>query len=1094
MGARIRARDWSSTPLGPVEHWPQSLKTIVRIMLTSRQPIWVGWGPDLINLYNDPYRAIVGGKHPEALGQPVKVVWYELWDEVEPRIKTVFEENRGTYDESLLLIMERYGYQEETYYTFSYSPVPGDQGGVEGIICANTDDTQRIIGERQIALLRTLAAETTDARTVAKACALSALSLAQSPVDLPFALIYLLDPEQKSVSLAGSSGLPPGHQAAPEQIMLNDSVIWPCQEVIQTQQPLLIENLSQLVADLPTHPWNRAPHQAALVPIAPSGQMGQRGVLIVGLNPFRRFDDGYEGFLKLVSGQIAASIASAQAYEEERKRAEALSEIDRAKTLFFSNISHEFRTPLTLLLGPIEEMRNNPDITTLNKERVEIAHRNALRLLKLVNTLLDFSRIEAGRVQARYEPTDLAHYTAELASNFRSAIETAGLKLQLQLPPLSVPIAIDKDMWEKIVFNLLSNAFKFTFEGSIEVILTEQAEEVELQVRDTGIGIAHKDLPYVFERFHRVEGAKSRSIEGSGIGLSLVQELVKLHHGTITVESIDGHGTTFTVKLPKWHHDQDSSRSLLHSTALGATPYLQEMMQWLPENTLDPIPEEPATMEHMLVFSDQPRIVLADDNGDMREYIKRLLESSFEVEAVTNGALALQAIQRHKPDLVLTDVMMPEMNGFQLLQALKEHPDTSRIPVILLSARAGEEAIIEGVQAGADDYLVKPFSARELLARVTTQIKTVRTRYEAEERLYELFMHVPAAVVILRGPTYVVELANPTTLKIWGRTSEQVLHVPLFEALPEVRGQGLEPLLEGVMTTGIPYTGEELKVAIDRMGTGVLEDTYFTFVYTPLRDANQVIEGVMVFAYEVTDQVLARRKIEELSRQKDEFLGIASHELKTPITSLKAYTQLLQRQFQRAGDDRAVSLLHKMESQVDRLTHLIADLLDVTKIENGHLLFSKTTFDMEKLIQEVVEDLQRTTSKHTIKYEASSSIELYADRERIEQVLINLLSNAIKYSPQADTIIVRTTRTEDTLFTSVQDFGIGIAQEKQAHLFERFYRVEGDTQLTYPGLGLGLYISAEFVKRHQGTIWVESQEGQGTTITFSLPLHAPHQG
>ncbi|GCE50810.1 PAS domain S-box-containing protein [Thermosporothrix hazakensis] len=1206
MGERIRSFDWASTPLGPAEQWPQSLKTIVQIMLTSSQPIWIGWGPDLIKLYNDPYKAIVGGKHPEALGQPVRVVWREIWPDIAPKLRTAMEDNVGTYDEAALLIMERYGYQEETYYTFSYSPVPGDNGGVGGIICANTDDTARIIGERQVKLLQTLAAETSDARTIGEACRLSAELLTRNPQDIPFALLYLLDQDGKQMTLAGTSGIERQHPAVFEQVALDQDAPWPFAEVMRTQKPCLIDDIQQRFGALPTGAWKKMPHQAAILAVAPSGQTGQAGALIVGLNPYRLFDESYQGFLKLVCSQISNSIANAQAYEEERKRAEALEEIDRAKTLFFSNVSHEFRTPLTLMLGPIEEIRDDPNTAPANRERIEVAHRNALRLLKLVNTLLDFSRLEAGRIQASYEATDLGIYTAELASNFRSAIEKAGMKLTLDLPALSEPIYVDRDMWEKIILNLLSNAFKFTFEGEIAVRLEERRDHVVLQVQDTGVGIAPDQLPLIFERFRRVEGVRSRSYEGSGIGLSLVQELVKLHKGEVEVTSTPGKGTTFTITLRKGTAhlpaDRIGATRTLQSTALSAAIYVEEMSQWLP-----PEEEEPAGFPAEIPAGDRPRIVLADDNADMRDYICRLLSDRFTIEAVANGKQALEAIRRARPELVLTDVMMPEMDGFQLLQAIKAHPDTARIPVIMLSARAGEEATIEGVRAGADDYLVKPFSARELRARVITHIKLARSRYESERKLFDLFMQAPAAIVILRGPTYVVELANPTTLAIWGRSSEDVLHKPLFEGLPEVRGQGLEPLLEVVYTTGVPYVGNELKVALDRTGSGQLEDVYFTFVYTPMRDAVGTIEGVMVFAFDVTGQVLARQRAEEselrfrtladnipnlawmadrggriywynsrwyeytgttpeqvkdqgweqvvdpqdlpavrrrfhralyehepfemvyslrgadgtyrpfltrmvpirdaegtivqwfgtntditeqkrLERQKDEFLGIASHELKTPVTSIKAYTQLLERRFRKAGDERASELLKKMDMQLNKLTSLIADLLDVTRIESGKLLFHPAPFDYNSLIQEVIEEAQRTTTRHTILQELGPSVTLTGDRERIGQVLTNLLTNAIKYSPKADTIYVKTELKDNMVITSVLDFGIGIPAEKQQHLFQRFYRVEGETQMTYPGLGLGLYISAEFVKRHHGTIWVQSEEGKGTTFSFSLPL------
>ncbi len=1213
MGERIRSKDWSQTPLGPAEYWPQSLKTIVRIMLTSRQPIWIGWGPDLIKLYNDPYKAIVGGKHPEALGQPAAVVWREIWGDIGPRLQIAMQENEGTYDEALLLIMERYGYQEETYYTFSYSPVPAEQGGVGGIICANTDDTQRIIGERQVTLLRTLAAETADARTIVEACHLSAKSLEHNPYDIPFAMIYLLDQEKQMVQLAGTSGIQ--RSAIPANMRLDAHTLWPFAQVLHKHQLQLISSVENIMDHLPMGAWKREPRQMAVLPIASSGQTGKAGVLVVGLNPFRLFDEGYQGFLNLVAGQIAASIANAQAYEEERRRAEALAEIDRAKTVFFSNVSHEFRTPLTLMLGPIEDARFDPRTTPVNQDRMDIAHRNALRLLKLVNSLLDFSRIEAGRMQASYEPTDLSRYTSELASNFRSAVEKAGMQLLITAPPLSEPVYIDRDMWEKIVLNLLSNAFKFTFEGEIEVALREEPQQIVLSVRDTGVGIPQKYLTHIFERFHRIEGMQSRSFEGSGIGLSLVRELIKLHKGSIDVESREGQGTTFTITLPKGSAhlppERIGAKRMQQSSAVGATTYIEEAMHWLPIEDEDEIPGE--AIEPSAVFADRPRIVLADDNADMRTYVTRLLRSQFDVEAVSNGLQALQAVKERLPDLLVTDVMMPEMDGLQLLKAIKEDPATARLPIILLSARAGEDATIEGVRAGADDYLVKPFSARELLARVTTHIKTARSRYEAERRLYDLFMQAPAAVVILRGPTHRVELANPITLKMWGRTSEDVLNKPLLEALPELHGQGLDKLLDGVFATGRPFVGNELKFRLDQKGNGELEDIYFTFVYAPLRNATNVIEGVMVFAYEVTDQVLARRKVEEseerfrtladnipnlvwmarpdgwiywfnsrcysytgasfeqlegwgwqnivgpeiqpavlqrwrhsiesgehfemifplrgangvfrpfltriipiydadgnivqwfgtntditeqkrLEQQKDEFLGIASHELKTPVTSLKAYTQLLERRFRNAGDGRSAELVQKMDAQLNKLTGLIGDLLDVTKIESGKLIFHFSHFDFDELIREIAEEMQRTTSKHTILLDLTAATDFYGDRDRIGQVLINLITNAIKYSPQADKIVVKTVCEQGMILTSVQDFGIGIPAEMQQRVFERFVRVEGDTRSTFPGLGLGLYISAEIVKRHHGAIWVESEEGKGTTIAFSLHLEQAQRG
>jgi len=595
MGALMRSQDWSQTPLGAVETWSQSLKTAVRIMLTSRQPMFVWWGEDLINLYNDAYRTILGGKHPEALGQPASHVWREIWDQVRPRAESAMRKNEGTYDEALLLIMERNGYPEETYYTFSYSPIPDDQGQTSGIICANTDDTRRIIDERQLLLLRELATKTANARTFDDACTLSANCLGTDPYDLPFAMIYLVDLDRQCAVLAGTSGIERGHELAPETIALEDSSIWPFAAVLESQQVCIISDLNAEFQQIPQGPWTRSPNQAVAVPIAPSGEMGKAGILVAGLNPFRLFDDNYQGFIDLIAAQISASIANAQAYEEERKRAEALAELDRAKTVFFNNVSHEFRTPLTLMLNPLEDALSNPaGPSPSDRNQLEMAYRNSQRLLKLVNMLLDFSRIEAGRIEAVYEPTDLAALTADLAGVFRSAIEAAGMGLRVDCPPLPEPAYVDREMWEKIVLNLLSNAFKFTFEGEIAVILRFYDDHIELDVQDTGTGIPADELPRIFERFHRVQGARGRTHEGSGIGLSLVQELVRLHGGTIQVSSVVNQGTCFTVSIPtgythlpsdrlRWSETEPNSATrTLTSTTMGTSPYLKEALRWLP--------------------------------------------------------------------------------------------------------------------------------------------------------------------------------------------------------------------------------------------------------------------------------------------------------------------------------------------------------------------------------------------------------------------------------------------------------------------------------------------------------------------------------
>ncbi|QKQ76189.1 ATP-binding protein [Nostoc sp. TCL240-02] len=900
MGARMREVDWSKTSLGPTQQWPQSLKTAVRIMLTCRQPMFVWWGEELINLYNDPYKAIIGGKHPEALGQPASDVWREIWDQVRPRAESAMLKNEGTYDEALLLIMERNGYPEETYYTFSYSPVPNDQGDTGGIICANTDDTQRIIGERQLTLLRELAARTADARTFDQACTLSANCLESNPYDLPFAMIYLVDADQQQVFLAGTCHIGQNHVAAPETVDLDSDCVWPFAEVIRTHQAKLISDLEVSFSSLPCGVWERSPHQAIAVPIAPSGQTGKAGILIAGLNPFRLFDDNYRRFIDLVAAQIAASIANAQAYEEERKRAEALAEIDRAKTVFFSNVSHEFRTPLTLMLGPLEEtLANCASLLPANeREQLEMVQRNGLRLLKLVNSLLDFSRIEAGRVQASYEPTDLATFTAELASVFRSAVERAGMELSVNCPSLPAPVYVDREMWEKIVLNLLSNAFKFTMTGKIAVSLQWANDHIEFAVQDTGIGIPAEEIPHLFERFHRVKGAQGRTFEGSGIGLSLVQELVQMHGGTVKATSVLGVGSCFTVSIPTGYAHLPSARisasRTLASTALGTTPYLEEALRWLPEEvgigdwelgtgerelgkwetgegtreefSQSPIPIAPNRQRgHRVPQFPIPRILLADDNADMRDYVKRLLSQQYEVESVADGLAALDSARGRIPDLVLTDVMMPGLDGFGLLQELRANPQTNKVPIILLSARAGEEARVEGLEAGADDYLIKPFSARELLARVEAALKMARLREEAMQR--EQGLRIEAEVAKAHLETVLAGIQDQFFVldREWRYTF-------VNDRLAEVVGIQKEELLGRIIWEVFPDVAKsEYYTQVNR---AIAQQTFVQFEYFyPAWQRwfeNRVYpfgEGVSIFITEISDRKQAEKALRESEEQ-----------------------------------------------------------------------------------------------------------------------------------------------------------------------------------------------------------------------------------
>ncbi len=894
MSALMRSLDWSKTPLGFVSDWPQSLRTSLSICLASRFPIVMYWGPEYVVLYNDAYSAILGSKHPWALGQRCRDCWAEIWDTIGPMLDKVVRTGEATWSNHLLLQLERHGYPEECYFSFSFSPVRVETGAVGGVFTAVLETSEEVIGQRRLRTLRDLAARGVDARSESDAWQIAAASLAENSQDIPFAV--LCQPAAGGLQVVETAGISREHRLCQELSSPGCRLYEMARQAMNSGGSITVEELHQVAPGLPHGGWAVPPRSGILIPMATPGQ-GLPGLLVAGISPHKALDESYRAFFDLVARQIATSVADTRAHEEERRRAEALAELDRAKTLFFTNISHEFRTPLTLLLGPVENMLQEAPggKEAAQRAQLELVHRNGVRLLKLVNTLLDFSGIEASRVRGHYEAVDLSAMTAELAAVFRSAMEKAGLSFQVECQPLPEPVYIDREMWEKIVLNLLSNAFKFTLQGKVRVSLKAVDGRAKLTVADTGTGIPQQELARVFERFHRIEGARGRSYEGTGIGLALVSELVKLHGGSVGVESQEGRGSTFTVEIPfgKAHlaPEQVAEAGARPLTTVRADAYVEEALSWLAKysgatgaksggkaaKTTRAAEDEGAEGDR-----NRPLIVLADDNADLRTYVSRLLKQRYRVHAVDNGQQAVAAGRELHPDLILSDIMMPGMDGFAVLQAIKQDPQTRAIPVILLSARAGEESRVEGLQAGADDYLVKPFTARELMARVEAHLRMAQTRRqvgELEERLRakneleqrrmrQLLQQAPAAIAMLQGPEHRWSYLNPVYLHVIGRDrAEELLGKTIRQTLPELEGQGHLELLDQVYQTGEPVSGTEAKMRLNRGPDAQPENTYFNFLYQPLKDDSGKVEGVFVHAVDVTQQVESRRRVEESEEQ-----------------------------------------------------------------------------------------------------------------------------------------------------------------------------------------------------------------------------------
>lgn len=747
MGRRGLAFDWARHPLGDPAGWSAGIRAQVTVALASRFPTVLWLGEDLRLVYNDAYIPVLGDKHPAALGSPGAQVWWDIWDVIGPMLDGVVSSGVATWSEDLPFALVNDGRRRERYFTFTYSPIFGADGLVGGVFCAVTETTERVLGERRLQALNGLAAllDVHDADSVLAA----AIEVCEAhDADLPFAAIYLTD----AVTDAGPGGRPrpEGSLAGAKLHTVTSSAagLLPGSVTPLLSGASLGEDGVYLTGRLPARIGGlggrfgqRCPEQALVIGVGQAARpadVEQTAVLVLGLNPWLCLDELYRGFCGLLADQVSAALATARAYETERRRAQTLAELDQAKTTFLANVSHEFRTPLTLMLGPIEDLLSELPAGDGGDmaERLEMVGRNGRRLLRLVNSLLDFARIEAGRASPRLTVTDVGTLTLGVASSFADVCRLAGIRLVTDCRPAWAQV--DTGMWETVVLNLVSNAFKHTFTGSITVKAGPGPDGgIELSVTDTGTGIAAEDMPHLFERFYRAASTTARSAEGSGVGLALTKSLVEMQDGTIAVASAVGQGTAVTVRLPPSAVREPGRQAGAGRAEPGTASraYIDEAMQWVgvkPDGgTADGGTPDggtaPTGRQHSQPGQGRGRelVLVVDDNADMRAHLARVLGSRWEVVTASDGKQALEMAGRLRPDLLVTDVMMPGLDGFALTAAIRADPDLAHLPVIMLTARAGVEAAGEGLSADADNYLVKPFSSADLVNRVAARLEAV---------------------------------------------------------------------------------------------------------------------------------------------------------------------------------------------------------------------------------------------------------------------------------------------------------------------------------------------------------------------------------
>ncbi|KAG8887667.1 hypothetical protein FRB98_009229 [Tulasnella sp. 332] len=1265
----MEAYPWEQSPLGPMNKWPQSLKTACEAVMNSPYSWTLWWGPESVLIYNDAYVQIAGNKHPQIFGQSGKLAWGELWETLGPLYDSIMESgnsmacNDGELD-------------------WAWIPIHGEDGSVAGLMNTTTETTQKKLYERRYHILRMLGDKTALARSKAEFAELTRKVLTEEAVfDMPFVAFYYntvegtpiptdkkreklkpgaaappkpsrskggLEPAEisKSSTLRVTSkliykiGVPDNHPAIPTkevhmldtvtlklpqapaaarrqttspgstvlgQTMSEDSLTvmspsdnedaeseflpsvepqWPFFDVFSARQSLHVQNLPASIASdsqfgCRLGGYNDPLREAVIIPLGTEGEEVPAAIIIIGLNTRRPYDQEQRTWIDLINLSLSSTLTAALGREAEVRKAEQLAQLDTAKTNFFSSASHELRTPLTLIAGPVNdaaEITTEPRV----KELLKLSIRNIARLGRLVDSLMDFSRLEAGRLVGRFQPTELADFTVDLASLFRKPIERESLEYTVtsDLTNESV-VYVDQELWEKIVFNVIGNAFKYTMRGHVKVHVQYRPPHAEFIVSDTGVGIPANDLDKVFERFHRVS-TTARSHEGTGIGLALTRELVRIHGGHMRVESIVEdkanpdvqHGTTFTVfiplgsdHLPRQHIDEsDTNYPRANTYGIGI---VEEATGWARSrfNSDDITPRSESTnsdsaadsnssrsgdMAALFRFAPEDLILVVDDNNDVRKFLRSIFKRFCSVIEASSAMEGLRVMQTQRPNLVISDFMMPGMDGMQFVSAIRDQPDLELIPVIILTARAGDEARVEGLLSGADDYISKPFKSRELVARAHLHMQIGKRKIQMQRafdaRTQELqILSDLSPVGIFRTDNQ----GNVTyTNRRWHELTEYPANRGFSDWILNVHPDFQEAVV--AVTTGALQSDDggslEIRWINGRWTKLQVERISNRRLYEAAQLA-QAKERESVAQTRAADADRQRAAADERRRRQELLVDVTSHELRQPVSAILNCSQLVRANLESLTEKLRSSrtcpfvpsaeLLATMEEDLDALDSIYQCGLSQERIANDVLSLSRMQLDtlsIQSIEFPLIKELRRILSiftnelkmkKIALDLRLGESVPLLegdkvvSDRNRFGQIVTNLMSNAIKFadisSPPNRQIIVFLDLSLDPplpghcaapprkasdvpfsnnpnvdrevfVYVAVKDSGPGLKPGDLALLFQRFQQGSNSHEV-FGGSGLGLFVSRKLCELMGGNIEVSSVYGQGATFRFFIKVH-----
>jgi signal transduction histidine kinase len=665
----------------------------------------------------------------------------------------------------------------------------------------------------------------------------------------------------------------------------------------------VVDDCSKIIAGLPLRQWDHLPESAIVVPIWTDTSTGlPRAVLILGLNLLCPLDSAYEDWIHVLRAHLTSSLSSVRAYEAEQQRLLDKERMERAKTAWFQGAAHDIRTPLTLVAGPLEDTLATA-LTPKQRSSLVLAQRNVARIQRLITSLLDFSRIEAGKLSGRFVPTDLGRFVGDLAALFRPAAERRQITFNVELDPSESSVYIDPLLLETVVTNLLSNALKYTEQGNITIRLA-YGSHADIDIIDTGCGIPAGELEAVTDRFHRATTALARGIEGTGIGLALAKEILGLHGGELfiysqTAEETGGpHGSTFRARIPLVERSSDVDGPEPASFGAYGKAVAADAMQW---NQSDdwlgtPVSETPSDLErHMvpadvLVFDATDTVLLVDDNRDMRAYIKRIFTPYCSVIEATDGEEALAIARANPPNLILSDMMMPKLDGHGLLVAIRNDPKTRLVPMVLLSAASDDDVRFAALTAGAEDFILKPFKPKELLARVQLHMQvgkrliSLEALYAQREKEIALLSDYCPSGIVRADAAGNLQYCNDAWRILAGmgpdddplswpqRVDKETLAEMTTQWDEIVRGDRRETRMTWKWLTG-GKTVSATFIRLDKV------DPAMSGILGCLSDISYQEERM---------QEAERRRIEaeESKRQQELIVDVTSHEIRTPVSAI----------------------------------------------------------------------------------------------------------------------------------------------------------------------------------------------------------------